>query len=255
MLHNILGDFLQNTQTAMSALFITCGLLAGSNVANAQEYQMQATASAYHNAGDGYSNHELGGDFTYYFSPVKTAGVPLAEAAFLGRNSNVSAYTFRDINDQDSNGHNIGGEFWFKDLYVDAYSQKNYGQNFYSARVGYMVNDGLLLTLGTVHSASDSASQYAVDAKYVGKLGDHFVGLNAGLVKYQGEYYTSLGGEYFFTPAFSLNASVFTSEVSEFDTRYQVGAKHFFNPQFSVGLQHAKQGSDKTTTLEASFRF
>ena len=122
----------------MSALFITCGLLAGSNVANAQEYQMQATVSAYHNTGDGYRNDELGGDFTYYFSPVKTAGVPLAEAAFLGHNSNVSAYTFRDINDQDSNGHNIGGEFWFKDLYVDAYSQKNYGQNFYSARVGYM---------------------------------------------------------------------------------------------------------------------
>ena len=231
---------MQNKQFSFTAVLITCGLVAGASVAHAEQYQMQASVSTRHYKVDGSNDNEIRGNFTYYFSPVKTTGAPLAEAAFLGRNSNASAFAYRDVSDKHTNGYGASGEFWLKNFYVDAYSRRDYSQNTYGARIGYMVNDGLLLTLGTDHSGSQSDSQYTVDAKYVGKLGDNFVGLNAALVRYQGEYYTSLGGEYFLTQAFSLNTSVFTSKVSEFDTKYQIGAKHFFNPNFSVGLQHAK---------------
>lgn len=244
---------MKNTQHCLSAALIACGFMAYAPVANADDYQMQATAKTSHYAGDGYSYDYLEGVLTYYFSPVKTAGLPLAEAAFLGRNSSVSVFAFRELTGTGVAGHELMGEFWVNDFYVFADYGKNPGIESYVAKVGYMVNDGLLLSLSANGSDFDSNVTYYLEGKYVGKLGEHFVGLDATLSKDQGDYYTRLRGEYFFTQAFSLNASASKWENS--DPRYGLGAQYFINPKFSLGLQHVKQGSNKSTTLDANFRF
>lgn len=50
------------------------------------------------------------------------ACVPVVNAEHYQMQATVSAYAFRDINDQGSHGRSISDKFWFKDLYVDAFS-------------------------------------------------------------------------------------------------------------------------------------
>ena len=224
-------------------------------VAHAQDYQMEAGASYIDLDGD---DSAVGVDFTYYLETVSTANRPLAEAYFLGRNSNLGA-SYATADEADLDVIAVGGEFWFQDIYVAAaLSQEDDGVDTfddYLVRAGYMLQDGALVYIGFDDGDSFIDPTYHIGAKYVGKLGENFVNLEADLASNDGDNTLSLLGDYFFTTEFSAGVRVSESDASGVDTEFGVGAKYFFTPTISGEVEYSTQDSFDTIGLRVAARF
>src|SRR5690606_26978998 len=89
-------------------------------IAQAEDYQIEGGLSYstidYDAGGD---DSTIGLDGTYYIETVSTSGTVLNEAAFVGRNNNISVnYATTDKADTDDLA--IGVEWWFEDIYAAA---------------------------------------------------------------------------------------------------------------------------------------
>src|SRR5690554_531212 len=105
----------------MKKTYLAMAVAAASLVAQpalAQDYQMEAGLSYisydYDAGGD---DSAIGVDFRYNFETVSTAGKPLSEAGFLGRNGGVNL-GYMAVDKADTTALNIGGDYWIDDLYV-----------------------------------------------------------------------------------------------------------------------------------------
>src|SRR5690554_1306512 len=235
---------------AVAAAFSLAG------VAQAQDYQMEAGLSYLTLSPDvGPSDSAIGVDFTYFLETVSTNNRPLSEAYFLGQNSNVSAF-FAQLDKADTTTLGLGGEFWLEKVYLsagltnaDLGAPINDDFNDYEARVGYMVQDGLLLNVGFADGDSYADPSILLAAKYVGKLAENFVNLEAELETNDGDSAITLIGDYFFTNEFSAGLRVAETDVSGVKTQFGVGAKYFFTPVASVEAEYTTQDSDNAIGL------
>src|SRR5690554_3029953 len=230
-------------------------------VAQAQDYQMEAGLSYLALSPDvGPSDSAIGVDFTYFLETVSTNNRPLSEAYFLGHNSNVSAF-FAQLDKADTTTLSLGGEFWLEKVYLSAGLTNaddgiaNDDFNDYEARVGFMVQDGLLLNVGFADGDSYADPSILLAAKYVGKLGENFVNLEAELETNDGDSMLSLVGDYFFSNEFSAGLRVTETDVSGVKTQFGVGAKYFFTPVASVEAEYTTQDSDNAIGLRVAMRF
>jgi hypothetical protein len=179
---------------------------------------------------------------TFYFEPVKTDGVPLAEAAFLNRSSFVGAGVVRsELGDEklDAFGAGIGyylpntifyGELNF--TYLDDFGGD---QSRVSGALGVAPIDGLLVTSRFDEDGWDPN----VRARYVGKFPNaHFFAATVDVYEEQSgdDIDFALGFDYFFDTTFSAGAT-----LSEYSS--QLRAEKFFTPRFSVGA-HFDIGDD-----------
>src|SRR5688572_8448176 len=121
----------------------------------------------------------LGATGTWYLEPVRTDGLPLAEAAFLGRSSFVSAAAARsELGDEKidilsaSFGYYVPDTIFYGRLgftYLDDFSPGD--RSIFSGTFGITPLDGLLLTTDFDENGWDPN----VTAKYVGKMANsHF---------------------------------------------------------------------------------
>ncbi|MET0355589.1 MAG: putative porin, partial [Cellvibrio sp.] len=141
--------------------------VAVSGFAIADSYQAEVSAGAsrtdYSDFVGDVDRYNLEGK--YYFNSVNTANVPLAEAAYLGKNSNVFASVIDEHNKHtnSSQHYRIGAEFYIPEnfLYVQAGVIRNSSgtsrESDWFTAVGITPIDGLLLTTMYVHDAGYDA--------------------------------------------------------------------------------------------------
>lgn len=223
---------------------------AAQGVAHAQDYQMEAGVSY----ADDSNDSEIGLDFTYHIEMVKTADRPLAEAAFLGRNSNVSAFY---VNPDDSNFEDtlgLGVEWWFEDIYVAAAFSDTDGDNELGLQVGYMLDDGFLVYAGFSDSDSMDVSGISLGTKYVANS----INLEAEVVRYDDDSDTTqfmVAGDYYINNNFSVGATV--DKFERFAATYGLRSRYFFTPVLSaeVGYDKTEGVEDELISARVAYRF
>jgi hypothetical protein len=184
----------------------------------------------------------LGIGGTYYFEPVKTDGLPLAEAAFLNRSSFVAAGIARsELGDEKIDIFGAGGGYYLPNTIF--YGELNYtyaddfggDQDRFSAALGVTPIDGLLVTTYFDEDGWDPNAR----AKYVGKLPNaHFYAASIDVVETDDDDFEfGLGFDYYFDPTFSAGIG-----LSEHFTILR--AEKFFTPSFSLGA-HIDIGDDE----------
>jgi hypothetical protein len=173
---------------------------------------------------------------TYFLDPVRTDGLPLAEAAFLNKSSFVTAAATRsEIGDEkiDIYGASIGyympdtmfyGRLGF--TYADDLSPGD--RSNVNGTFGITPFDGLLLTTNFDEHGWDPN----VAAKYVGKMANsHFYAITASAFDPdQGDTNVGLDFDYFLDTTLSVGAGYGSASDS-----ISLRAQKFFTPSFAVG--------------------
>ena len=241
-----------NKIQVLSAIFI---LASASGQVMADDYQLETGVSSWNYNAQGYHASELQLDLKYFFSPVSIEDRPLAVAYFLGRNSNLYGYGFSNIVNHSSNGAGVRAETWKNDFYSSASYDRVYGTDTYNVNLGYMLNDNCLVTLGATDGDSYTSTSYSGSAKYVGRLTDKYVNAEASAARTNDVNYYTLGGDYFYTNAFSLGGAVTHRDATTFETKYVFRTQYFLTSRTSVSARFERNLGQDTTYVALSTRF
>jgi hypothetical protein len=180
---------------------------------------------------------------TYYLEPVRTDGLPLAEAAFLDHSSFVHGSAVRsEIGDEKidifsaSLGYYMPDTIFFGRLGVSYADDFEGDQTNINGSFGITPLDGLLLFTNFDEDGWDPN----VTAKYVGKMANaHYYAITASAVDPdRGDTSVSLDFDYYLDNTFSVGAG-YGSASDDFSVR----AQKFFTPSFAVG-GHVSTGDD-----------
>jgi len=244
----------------LKMIVAACALVA-SGVVLADSYQTELNADATRvdsdSTKDKTTSYNVGG--SYYFNAVKTDNVPLAESAYLGKNSNVfaSANLFPKQNGISSNqAYTLGAEFYIPEsfLYVSAGGShstlSHVDNNDWFTTVGITPIDGLLITTEYAHNAGYDAN---IHAKYVTDIGGgQFVNLEAGATDADHGTDAHIGGDFYFDKTFSVGGDI---ENYRSDNAYTLRARKFFTDTFSGQLSYKNAPDGNTLTVGLSARF
>ena len=217
--------------------FLAVALAGGSMSAFADDYRGEVTLTGDRTNPDGNAPDvdtftALG---TYYLAPVRTDGLPLAEAAFLGRSSYVSAAAAHvdfGPDDADFYAANIGyympNTIFFGRLGVARSEFTGGGDTNFNGTFGITPLDGLLLTTNFDEHGWDPN----ISAKYVGKMANsHFYSITASAVDPdQGDTDVGLAFDYYLDTTFSVGAGYGSAADS-----WSLRAQKFFTKNFAVG--------------------
>ncbi|MFN3715012.1 MAG: putative porin [Alcanivoracaceae bacterium] len=217
---------------------------------HAQDYQMEAGLSY----GDDGNFSSIGLDFTYHINTVTTADRPLAEAAFLGRNSNISAFYVNPDDSAFEDTLGLGVEWWFEDIYVSADFIDNDGDNDLTLRVGYMLDDGFLVYAGYNDDEFADLSTILLGAKYVAN--NINLEVEAGRSDDANDTASiSVSGDYYINNGFSVGASVSKEERGL--AAFGVQSRYFFTPVLSgeVFVEKTESLDDEFYGARVAFRF
>ncbi len=246
-----------------TALTLAMIAAAGFSSAQAQNYQVEAEV--------GYTDTDFNDDSifdvsaVYHLVPVVTAGLPLAEAAYLRYSSNIGI-GYATFDDADIDAIGIKGEFYFDKFYFNAgYSSTEFfdvDSDMISGRIGYVVMPGLRLAAGVDHidvdqPGEDAYDDVVIEGKYVTKLaGDTAVNIEAALklLDESDDEVIGISGDYYFNHALSVGAGM---QFADDDTNYGVNARYFFTPVISGQLQYGtfNDGDDDEIRISAALRF
>ena len=246
---------------SLAALAVMC---AGVGQAQAQDYQLEAGLSYIGIEPDvGPSDSVIGADLTWHFAPVKTEGRPLAEAAFLGRSSNLQlGYAAEDKADIDT--INVGGELYLDSFYLAAgYQRVDYDfdeSDDFNVALGFLPMDGLLLKVGYAKQDLSDIDTVSLGAKYVtGLTGETAFGLEGGLdiVDDAADSKIVSGrADYYFTPAISAGIlAAYNDNDIDNETSAGAAARWFFTPAFSIEGVVTTADSGETWGLRLAGRF
>lgn len=234
--------------------------IATSGVAIA-DYQAEVGVNASRYSSDflDSDNKTYGVTGAYYFSPVKTSGLPLAEAAYLGKNNNIFAGIIKTPRQDwfpSSTGYVVGAEFYMPEnflyvsggaTYVDVNSGDN--RNDWFVSVGITPIDGLLVT---TDYSNDAGYDLNINAKYVTQVGGHFINLEGGVVDTDYGTYTNVGGDFYFDNTFSVGGMI---QHGDDDNAYQIRTRKFFTEAISGGLAYTDGEDENAVAVDVSFRF
>ncbi|WP_151984605.1 putative porin [Acinetobacter radioresistens] len=248
--------------------------LAVTGTANAYQAEVGASAS-YVDPDNGDSGSAFGVNGTYYFNPVQTRNAPLAEAAFLDRASNVSAFaTFADRGDVDDNRYGVGAEYFVpnSDFYLSGNVSRqdierdtpigtvDYDTTYYGAEVGYLPAPGLLIAAGLkgYDNDNDDGVDPTLRAKYVTTLNNgKDINLEAGAAFGDLDEY-NLAADYFIDKTFSIGADYYNNDLTD-SNEFGVNARKFINQQVSlegrVGFGEAGNNDYNSFGVAAKYRF
>ena len=261
----------------------------------AHAYQAEIKASYENTSFDG-DNEDLDTfviSGKYYLNGVQRQNSPLAEAAFLGKASNIGlAYANSSIDedgaDLEIDTIGLNGEFFIPNsqFYVSGslnrseatiegefgkVSDDNVG---YALEAGYLPVDGLLIAAGvakenldpvylsqngfidTFSNISSVADETAVTlrAKYVTQIGNHFTNFE-GATYFGDETAYRLGADLYIDPTLSVGVSFMDTTLNEFDTVWSIRAQKFFTPALAVGLNYTTTDGADSFGINGTFRF
>lgn len=244
-------------------LSLTFGVVV-SGFAIADSYQSEVGVSASRVNSDFFDSDGKSYGLTgaYYFSAVKTDGVPLAEAAYLGQNSNFFG-DYVNVPSQHgvptTNGYTVGAEVYIPEsfLYVRGgashykINAPHSNSNDWFVSVGITPLDGLLVTTSYSNDAGYNPNLYA---KYVTDIGSgNFINVEAGVadIDHVGTS-TILGGDFYFDETFSVGGEVQHTDNANL---YELRTRKFFSQAFSGGITLDDGEYENTVKLDVSFRF
>jgi hypothetical protein len=224
---------------------VAAALACGGMSAMADDYRAEVTLIGDRTEPDGNFPHldQFAAVGTYYLEPVRTAGLPLAEAAFLNRSSFVRGAAVRsEIGDEKidifsaSLGYYMPDTIFFGRLGVAYADDFDGDQTQFNGSFGITPIDGLLLFTNFDEDGWDPN----VTAKYVGKMANtHYYSITASAVDPDGDdTNVGLDFDYYLDTTFSVGAG-YGSASDDFSLR----AQKFFTPSFAVGA-HASTGDD-----------
>lgn len=227
-------------------------VLLGSGATVAQTYQIEAGAAVTHTDPDGEkSDDSLGLNGTYHFNRVQTANLPLAEAGFLQRSSNVYARSFQELD-----VINAGIEFYVPDtmFYVAGELQRvdiqGYRNNDWGVRLGVTPVAGLLVWTSYFDEPGYDVN---IHAKYVMDLGyNNSLNIEGGYTDYDSHNAPYVFGDFYFNRTFSVGAGY--SDEYENDA-FTLRSRKFFTDSISGELAYTKADDDKSFTVGARMRF
>jgi len=225
--------------------FLAVALACGGLSAHADDYRGEVTLTGDRVNPDGPAPHvdaftALG---TYYLAPVRTDGLPLAEAAFLDKSSYVNAGAAHfDFGDDDADIYSANIAYYmpetifFGRLGVTRSEFSGGGDTNFNGTFGITPFAGLLLTTDFDEDGWDPN----ISAKYVGKMANaHYYAVTASAVDPdEGDTDVSLDFDYYLDNTFSVGAG-YGSDGDTFSLR----ARKFFTPRFAVG-GHVNTGDD-----------
>jgi hypothetical protein len=179
-------------------------------------------------------SYALGG--TYFFAPVNTDGVPLAEAPFLRRSSFVNGGLVRaELGDEKIDilalnvGYYLPGTIFYGRIGAAYFDDFGGDQTDVNATLGVAPLDGLLVTTDFDEDGWDPN----LTARYVGKLPNaHFYAGRVSLVDPDGgDTYFALDFDYYLDTATSVGAG-----YSDGDDRLELRARKFFSESWAAGI-------------------
>lgn len=196
----------------------------------------------------------IGASGAFYFDQVNTSGTPLAESAFMGRNSNVSLEYIDFDGDVTVTGafaeffgdknNNLYGRIG----YINADADVGGSDNAIYGELGYFLSDNWLVSIATTDS--DGEDPIILATKYVAKLGGgQFFNVEANYNDESEDF--SIKGDYYFTPKTSVGLQL--SDNDNFE--YGLGLKHFINEQFAVGVNYESYDDGDVTGVSLTARF
>ncbi|WP_444997615.1 putative porin [Aliikangiella sp. IMCC44359] len=188
---------------------------------------------------------------TYYFDNVSTANTAWAEAAFMGRNNNVSL-GYIDV-DGDFSILHAAIEF-FGDSNNNLYAQLNVVDSDQAGvdraiggEIGYFLAENWLVAVGT--NDSDDAP-IVLRTKYVGELGGgQFFNVEANID--DEEHDLTVMGDYYWTPQSSVGLALSNEDGYDYGVRFQ----HFFNPAISARFSYESFDSGDAIAIGLVARF
>jgi hypothetical protein len=234
-----------NSSPKLLPSLLAISLACGGASALADDYRAEVTLLGDRTEPDGDFPHidQFAALGTYYLAPVRTDGLPLAEAAFLNRSSFVRGAAVRsEIGDgkidifSASLGYYMPDTIFFGRLGVSYADDFDGDQTNINGSFGITPLDGLLLFTNFDEHGWDPN----VTAKYVGKMANsHFYAITASAVDPdEGDTSVSLDFDYYLDNTFSVGAG-YGSASDDFSLR----AQKFFTPSFAVG-GHLSTGDD-----------
>ena len=232
-----------NRKLLPSLLAVT--LACGGVSAFADDYRGEVTLFGDRTEPDGDFPHldQFAAVGSYYLSPVRTDGLPLAEAAFLNRSSFVRGAAVRsEVGDEKidifsaSLGYYMPDTIFFGRLGVSYADDFDGDQTQFFGSFGITPLDGLLLFTNFDEDGWDPN----VTAKYVGKMANaHYYSISASALDPDvGDTNVSVDFDYYLDRTFSVGAG-YGSAADDFSLR----AQKFFTPSFAVGA-HVSTGDD-----------
>jgi putative general porin len=199
---------------------------------------------------------------TWYFKPVSTDGVPLAEAAYLGHASSLSVIAARfEIFDTHLNAQALGAEYYLPNtlFYAGAgiarsevaYSIapdviKDYENSWY-ATLGIAPVDGLLLTTTTRKGGYEPN----LTARYVSKLPNgHFYAGGVSVVDPDfGDTSVGFDFDYYLDDSSSLGVG-----YTDADDEWRIRAEKFFAKNWAFGVSASTADSGDGFGLHVTWR-
>jgi len=185
---------------------------------------------------------------TWYFAPVSTDNVPLAEAAYLGRASFLTASAasidFDGLVDTSLNGQGVNVGYYIPNTmfyaslgvsrgqFLTAINstilEKDYDTTVFGS-LGITPIDGLLVTT----DFNEDGYDLNLTARYVGKLpNNHFYAGSVSLADPdQGDVAVGLDFDYYFDEATSLGIG-----YGEPGSRWELRAQRFFSKSWAAGF-------------------
>lgn len=234
--------------------------------AMASDYQSEISVGYVDVDADGMSDSAVGVSGTFNFAPVSTQGMPLAETGFLNNASNVMlSYSTTDETDIDILSGVI--EFYAENLYLAGmYSNTDFGiadESDFGFRVGFAPSNKTLFFVGYEEEENafggDDDSILSVGAKHVAPLNADSAFAVEGLLSMLDDDDNTMvldaSADYFFNRFFSAGIRFQESDADNFDTGFGMGARVFFTPTFSVGLEYDSQDDVDTFAILAGMRF
>ena len=181
----------------------------------------------------------------WYFAPVSTDGVPLSEAAFLGRASSLNAtVSLVEVFDTHLDAQAAGVSYYIPGTMFYARVGAQRVENAiglsstavvtehdtqWLGALGLTPLDGLLVSTEFDEDGYDPN----ITARYVGKLpNSHFYAGSVSIVEPEfGDTYIALDFDYFLDHATSLGVG-----YSDRDERLELRAEKFFSPRWAAGV-------------------
>jgi len=240
----------------------TClaGMLAVSLAVRADDYRSELTAFVDHLSLDADVSPDdanvFGAQYAWYFKPVKTDGLPLAEAAYLNRSSFVGGgVTFADFGDDDFDALNAEVDYYLPNtMFFGRLTATHSDEDFVDdhtligGAIGITPMAGMLITTNFDEHGWDPN----VTARYVGKMGNsHWY---AGTVSFvdpdDDDVSVGVDFDYYLDHTFGVGAGFATGNDA-----FQVRARKFFTNRFAVGGHISTSDDGDGFGADVSWRF
>ncbi len=229
---------------------------------SASAYQFEGIGS--YTDFDALNDSQLGLLGVYHLAPVDTNDVPLAEAGFLGRSSNV-ALGYTTFDKADADGLGTLGELYLQNLYFAAQLARESigGQDatLFGIGAGYLPMPGLRLAVRYFDAGKLlDTTTLSLEAKYVAKLP---MGLDFNSEIQLSQVDTGrdtviaydLSGDVFLNHALSAGLSYTDSDQANSDATIGLRGQMFFIPNLAGGLEYLMADNADRIVLTLTGRF